>query len=66
MYKLLQEDDRDNNDGGSNGEGIRGDPREWSGDVALDGFDKESPCGFGKFDRVVLGNVLDGRCKDAC
>ena len=66
MYKLLQEDDRDDNDGGSDDEGARGGPREWSGDVAFDRFDEESACGFGKFDRVVLGDVLDGRCDDAC
>ena len=61
MSKLLQEDDRDNDDGGSDHEGARGDPREWSGDVAFDCFDEESACGFGKFDRIVLGDVLDGR-----
>ena len=47
MYELLQEDDRDDNDGGSDDEGARGCPREWSGDVAFDGFDKESAFGFG-------------------
>lgn len=66
MYKLLQEDDRDDNDGGSDDEGARGDPRERSGDVAFDHFDKEPARGFGKFDRVVLGDVLDGRCEHAC
>ena len=61
MFKLLQENDREENEGGSNDEGARGDPGEWSGDVAFDCFDKESACGFGKFDRSVLGDVLDGR-----
>lgn len=61
MSKLLQEDDRDNHDGGSDYEGARGDPREWSGDVAFEFFDKESACRFGKFDSVVLGDVLHGR-----
>ena len=61
MYKLLQEDDRDDNHGGSDDEGVGGGPREWSGDVAFDRSDKESACGFGKFNRVVLCDVLDGR-----
>ena len=60
MSKLLQEDDREENNGGSDDEGARGDPGEWSGDVAFDCFDKEFACGFGKFDRFVLGDVLDG------
>lgn len=66
MSKFPQEDDRDDNDGGSDNEGARGDPREWSGDIASDCFGKESACGFGKFDRVALGDVLDGCGKDAC
>ena len=61
MSKLLQEDDREEYDGGSDDEGTRGDPGEWSGDVAFDCFDKESACGFGNLDRFVLGDVLDGR-----
>ncbi len=65
-YKLLQQDDGDGFDGGSDDEGARCDPREWRGDVAFDRFNKESTRGFGKFDRVILGDVLDDCCEDAC
>ena len=61
MPKFLQEDDREEKEDGSDDEGARGDPGEWSGDIALNFFDKKSACGFGKFERFVLGDVLDGR-----
>ena len=66
MYKLLQQDDGDDNDGGSYDEGAGGDPRQWGGDAAFNGLGKESACGFGELDRVVLGDVLEGRCENAC